>query len=99
MNLYEDHTTNRYIYRKNIYRHKYIDILVFFRIEFLSSLIYYYDCLLRLHESLELFEEVVNSKWFNSTPIMLFLNKSDLFKEKIKKVDLKVALPEYTGNI
>lgn len=28
---------------------------------------------------------------------MLFLNKTDLFKEKIKKTDLKIAFPEYDG--
>jgi len=27
------------------------------------------------------------------------LNKSDLFREKIKKVDLKVAFPEYDGGL
>jgi len=39
----------------------------------------------RMVESLTLFEEISNSKWFPRTPIMLFLNKSDLFEEKIKK--------------
>jgi len=50
----------------------------------------------RMEESLELFEEICNSKWFTKTAIVLFLNKSDLFYEKIKKVDLKVLFPDYT---
>jgi len=39
----------------------------------------------RIQESLNLFEEIINLKWFISTPIILFLNKTDVFKEKIKK--------------
>jgi guanine nucleotide-binding protein G(i) subunit alpha len=31
-------------------------------------------------ESLALFENLANSKWFHSTPILLFLNKRDLFE-------------------
>jgi len=53
----------------------------------------------RMHESLKLFKEICNSKWFIDTAMMLFLNKRDLFEEKIKKVDLTVAFPEYTGGL
>jgi len=52
----------------------------------------------RMHESLKLFKEICNSKWFIDTAMILFLNKRDLFAEKIKKVDLSVTFPgEYTG--
>jgi guanine nucleotide-binding protein G(i) subunit alpha len=51
----------------------------------------------RMEESLRLFDEVCNSPWFSRTSLILFLNKSDLFKEKIKHVDLNVAFPDYTG--
>eukprot|EP00020_Sapocribrum_chincoteaguense_P000112 CAMPEP_0170749114 /NCGR_PEP_ID=MMETSP0437-20130122/10225_1 /TAXON_ID=0 /ORGANISM="Sexangularia sp." /LENGTH=640 /DNA_ID=CAMNT_0011088021 /DNA_START=208 /DNA_END=2130 /DNA_ORIENTATION=- len=51
----------------------------------------------RMHESLKLFKEICNSKWFASTAMILFLNKRDLFEEKIKKTDLSVCFPEYTG--
>jgi len=40
----------------------------------------------RMHESLKLFDDICNSKWFFNIPIILFLNKMDLFKEKIKKL-------------
>ena len=43
----------------------------------------------RLVESLELFASTRNSKWFKKTPFILFLNKMDLFEEKIKKIDLR----------
>lgn len=36
----------------------------------------------RMEESLELFEEMANNKFFTNTPFMLFLNKRDLFEEK-----------------
>jgi len=51
----------------------------------------------RMHEAVSLFQQTVNSKWFESVSLILFLNKSDLFREKIKTVDLKVAFPDYTG--
>ena len=32
---------------------------------------------------------MINSPWFAKTDIILFLNKDDLFSEKIKKISLK----------
>jgi GTPase SAR1 family protein len=51
----------------------------------------------RMHESIMLFDEICNCQWFNDTAVLLFLNKSDLFAEKIKTIDLKVCFPDYTG--
>jgi len=53
----------------------------------------------RLHESLDLFEEHMNSA-FKSIPIMLFLNKTDVFKRKISegKTKLKDIFEEYSGS-
>jgi len=51
----------------------------------------------RMEESLELFQEICNSKWFTKTAIILFLNKSDLFREKIAKVNLNVLFSDYQG--
>uniref|UniRef100_A0A915KJ36 Uncharacterized protein n=1 Tax=Romanomermis culicivorax TaxID=13658 RepID=A0A915KJ36_ROMCU len=51
----------------------------------------------RLQESVKLFETICNSKWFLSTPMLLFLNKRDLFVDKIKTHPLTMAFPEYTG--
>jgi len=53
----------------------------------------------RMHESLKLFKEIANTKWFMNTSIILFLNKKDLFMEKIKRVDLSCAFPEYKGGL
>lgn len=51
----------------------------------------------RMHESLKLFDSICNNKWFTDTSIILFLNKKDLFEEKIKKSQLTVCFPEYNG--
>lgn len=50
----------------------------------------------RMHETIKLFDEICNGRWFRSTSIILFLNKVDLFKEKIAKTDLKVCFVDYT---
>lgn len=51
----------------------------------------------RMKESLLLFDEVCNSVWFKHTSFILFLNKTDLFKDKIARVDLTSCFPNYTG--
>ncbi|KPP79810.1 guanine nucleotide-binding protein G(o) subunit alpha-like [Scleropages formosus] len=51
----------------------------------------------RMHESLMLFDSICNNKFFIDTSIILFLNKKDLFAEKIKKSALSICFPEYTG--
>jgi len=51
----------------------------------------------RMEESLILWKEICNSHWFQNTAMILFLNKVDLFKEKILRVDIKVLFQEYTG--
>jgi len=37
----------------------------------------------RMHEALKLFHEIAISKWFNNVGLIIFLNKSDLFREKL----------------
>ncbi|KAL0061670.1 Guanine nucleotide-binding protein alpha-2 subunit [Marasmius tenuissimus] len=51
----------------------------------------------RMQESLNLFESIINSRWFLRTSIILFLNKTDVFKKKIPKVPLKRYFSEFTG--
>jgi len=54
----------------------------------------------RMLESLKLFDEVCNSRWFKDSHIILFLNKTDLFKEKIKKYDPKdFCFSDYEGGL
>ncbi len=46
----------------------------------------------RMHESLRLFDSICNNKWFVNTSIILFLNKKDLFAEKITRSSLRFVL-------
>lgn len=48
---------------------------------------------------MQLFSDVCNHQWFADASIILFLNKSDIFREKIKSVPLTVAFPEYKGTM
>lgn len=48
---------------------------------------------------MKLFDSICNNKWFTDTSIILFLNKKDLFEEKIKKSPLTICYPEYTGKV
>jgi len=52
----------------------------------------------RMVEALNLFEEICNSRWFRETSIILFLNKRDLFAEKIQRVPLSRFFHEYAGD-
>ncbi|KAI9477885.1 MAG: guanine nucleotide-binding protein alpha-3 subunit [Benjaminiella poitrasii] len=51
----------------------------------------------RMMESLVLFESVVNSRWFSRTTIILFLNKIDIFGQKVKRIPLEKFFPDYGG--
>ncbi|ODV63830.1 guanine nucleotide-binding protein subunit alpha [Ascoidea rubescens DSM 1968] len=51
----------------------------------------------RLEESLNLFDSVVNSRWFARTSIVLFLNKIDVFAEKLPQSPLENYFPDYAG--
>ena len=50
-----------------------------------------------MQESLKLFDSICNNKWFGDTSIILFLNKKDLFEEKILRSPLTLCFPEYAG--
>uniref|UniRef100_A0A915MRG0 Uncharacterized protein n=1 Tax=Meloidogyne javanica TaxID=6303 RepID=A0A915MRG0_MELJA len=51
----------------------------------------------RMVESMRIFESICNSRWFLNTSIILFLNKKDLFEEKIKRTSIRVCFKEYDG--
>ena len=54
----------------------------------------------QMHEALMLFESIANSKYFEKSAIILFLNKMDLFREKIQsgKAPIKDHFPDYYGD-
>ncbi|KAF4521692.1 hypothetical protein B566_EDAN017179 [Ephemera danica] len=53
----------------------------------------------RLEESLTLFSQIVNNRFFRDATFLLFLNKLDLFREKIlySGRHLRLYFPEYKG--
>ncbi|XP_055336048.1 guanine nucleotide-binding protein subunit alpha-14-like isoform X2 [Paramacrobiotus metropolitanus] len=61
----------------------------------------------RMRESLALFDVILNYReylgkdsygiWFLDVPVVLFLNKADIFDRKIANSDLSAHFPEYTG--
>jgi hypothetical protein len=48
----------------------------------------------RMHDSLLLFKEFCNARELNAASVILFLNKKDLFEEKLKKKEL-TACPDF----
>ena len=44
----------------------------------------------RMTEAIRLFDEICNSQWFTKTSMILFLNKVDLFSEKLKRIPYRV---------
>ncbi len=50
-------------------------------------------------ESLKLFESICNSKWFKETSVILFLNKVDIFQQKIETSPISTYFPEYQGKL
>ncbi|CCF55465.1 hypothetical protein KAFR_0A00270 [Kazachstania africana CBS 2517] len=53
----------------------------------------------RMHESIMLFDTLLNSKWFRDTPFILFLNKMDIFEDKVKKMPIRKYFPDYQGRV
>ncbi|KAI8609594.1 guanine nucleotide binding protein [Chytriomyces sp. MP71] len=52
----------------------------------------------RITESLNLFASICNHPVFKSRPIILFLNKIDILKEKLPKVPVVNYFPDYQGD-
>ena len=52
----------------------------------------------RMAESIKLFSRVCNNLWFEKAAMFLFLNKKDVFDEKIKHSPLTKCFPQYKGD-
>jgi guanine nucleotide-binding protein G(i) subunit alpha len=74
---------------------------------FVAALSEYDQCLFedastnRMIEAIDLFGEICNNRYFQESSMILFLNKKDLFAEKIQKVDIKSvdAFSDFTGGL
>ncbi|CAG8585517.1 1651_t:CDS:2 [Paraglomus occultum] len=71
---------------------------------FLVAISGYDQCLVedkdanQMQEALLLFDSICNSQWFVNTSMILFLNKIDIFKEKIKYSRVRKYFPDYQGS-
>jgi len=50
-----------------------------------------------MEESLQVFAETIDLETFKDTAFILFLNKKDVFDEKITKVPITICFKDYTG--
>ncbi|KAK9763067.1 guanine nucleotide-binding protein subunit alpha, variant 2 [Basidiobolus ranarum] len=55
------------------------------------------DTVNRMQEALTLFDSICNSRWFTKTSVILFLNKIDLFKEKLISSPMSDYFLDYDG--
>ena len=55
----------------------------------------------RMIEAIQLFDEITNNRFFVSSAMILFLNKKDLFEDKINKIDPKTVevFKDFPGGI
>ncbi|KAI9374294.1 guanine nucleotide binding protein, alpha subunit [Aspergillus egyptiacus] len=71
---------------------------------FMVALSGYDQCLVedqsanQMHEAMMLFESLVNGEWFKRKPIILFLNKIDLFKAKLAISPVSKHFPDYNDS-
>ncbi|KAJ7922521.1 heterotrimeric G-protein alpha subunit, GPA2-like protein [Mycena leptocephala] len=70
---------------------------------FLVSLSGYDQCLVedrdanQMQDAMTIWDSICHSQWFKQTSIILFLNKNDLFEQKIKTSDIKSFFPDFDG--
>jgi len=70
---------------------------------FLVSLSGYDQCLAedkdanQMQDAMTIWDSICHSQWFKQTSIILFLNKNDLFENKIPHSDIKSFFPDYDG--
>ena len=70
-----------------------------------TSHVYYVNCFRyclrmkqnKLRESIALFENIISYPWFQEAAIILLLNNTDLFHEKIVRSNLAIHFPAYKG--
>ncbi|GAA5854112.1 hypothetical protein JCM8547_008232 [Rhodosporidiobolus lusitaniae] len=62
-----------------------------------NQMLYEDESVSRIAEATTLWQSIANSKWFTQTSIILFLNKTDLFKQKLGLYKMSDYLTEYAG--
>ncbi|BGP40826.1 guanine nucleotide-binding protein subunit alpha [Rhodotorula kratochvilovae] len=62
-----------------------------------NQMLYEDESVSRIAEATTLWQSIANSKWFANASIILFLNKIDLFRQKLELYKLGDYLHEYAG--
>ncbi|KAF8886401.1 guanine nucleotide-binding protein subunit alpha [Mucidula mucida] len=62
-----------------------------------DQMLYEDESVNRMQEALTLFDSICNSRWFVKTSIILFLNKIDLFRQKLPLSPLGDYFPDFNG--
>eukprot|EP01155_Anaeramoeba_flamelloides_P017440 Anaeramoba_flamelloidesa567439_42.p1 GENE.a567439_42~~a567439_42.p1 ORF type:complete len:323 (-),score=62.80 a567439_42:49-1017(-) len=84
--------------RKWIHHFADVDILIFvIALDSYSQKLFEEHSVNRMTECISVFEQTVNNEFFKKKDLVILLNKIDLFKEKLKKVKIKEAFPDYEG--
>ncbi|KFH66886.1 hypothetical protein MVEG_07411 [Podila verticillata NRRL 6337] len=52
----------------------------------------------QMEEALMLFDQICNSQWFVNTSMIMFMNKTDIFRNKIMTSSIKFYFPDYKGD-
>lgn len=92
MRLFQDVGGQRSERRKWLAIFESVDVLLFvIAISEYDQKLFEDETVSRLEEALTLFGSVGNSRWFASSSIILFLNKIDLFEEKVKETSIAVS--------
>ncbi|KAF8933501.1 hypothetical protein BGZ58_006288 [Dissophora ornata] len=70
---------------------------------FLVAISGYDQCLVedkdanQMEEALMLFDQICNSQWFIDTAMIMFMNKTDIFRQKIKHSSIRTYFPDFDG--
>ena len=85
----------------DVYVCMFVDVLLIFTVKilFTTQVLQEDSGVNRLQESLALFGTILTYPFFLKCAIIIFMNKTDLFAEKIKKSHLNQYFPEYTGKL
>ncbi|GAA5826440.1 hypothetical protein JCM11251_002369 [Rhodosporidiobolus azoricus] len=62
-----------------------------------NQMLYEDESVSRMAEATTLWQSIANSKWFANASVILFLNKTDLFRQKLALYKLADYMPEYAG--
>ncbi|KAJ3427937.1 guanine nucleotide-binding protein g(o) subunit alpha [Anaeramoeba flamelloides] len=84
--------------RKWVHHFDDVDLLIFvIALDGYSQKLFENNNINRMHESLEVFDQITNNDYFKKKDLVILFNKIDIFEQKIAKVPIKNTFPEYKG--